>query len=160
MDQNDKKILKKLLDRQKSGEDITITKNQFVNTITLPRQLEFLAKTHESTDKNYFSYRGNIKIPKFRNDELPENYLNNNFVNWRTQRKLTSHCSICGSTQQIEMHHIRHIKKGKVIGFAQVLKQLNRRQIPVCKCCHQKIHRGEYDGINLSEFYDPNLIIL
>ena len=27
---------------------------------------------------------------------------------------------------------------------------LNRKQIPVCLACHHKIHRGDYDGLNLN----------
>ena len=51
------------------------------------------------------------------------------------------------------MHHVKHIRKiGKQVnGFTKVLKQLNRKQIPACHECHQKIHKGEYDGINLNE---------
>jgi predicted HNH restriction endonuclease len=31
------------------------------------------------------------------------------------------------------------------------MKQLNRKQIPVCKNCHIKIHSGKYDGIALNK---------
>ncbi len=40
--------------------------------------------------------------------------------------------------------------------FLSPLQRLNRKQIPVCTQCHQKIHRGEYDGIRLSDLaYNP-----
>ena len=80
--------------------------------------------------------------------------------NWRTRFKLTSHCAICGSTDNINYHHVRHIRVGKVEGFLQVMKQLNRKQIPCCSSCHKKIHRGEYNGLKLSDLYDERLIIL
>ena len=57
-------------------------------------------------------------------------------------------CMICKSQDQIEMHHIRHLK-GKPKGFSESMKAINRKQIPVCKECHDKIHYGSYDGINL-----------
>ena len=27
----------------------------------------------------------------------------------------------------------------------------NRKQVPVCRECHRKIHRGEYDGLRLAD---------
>jgi hypothetical protein len=76
----------------------------------------------------------------------------------RTRSKLGQPCCLCGATGPIVMHHVRHIRKigQKVQGFTRVMQALNRKQIPVCKSCHRKIHRGQYDGIGLSEFaYDP-----
>lgn len=81
-------------------------------------------------------------------------------VNWRTKYKLTNHCAICGSEDRVQYHHVKHIRIGKVEGFTQIMKQLNRKQIPCCWECHRKIHRGEYDGIPLSRLYDEELIIL
>src|SRR5258708_13862434 len=44
----------------------------------------------------------------------------------------------------------------KPVGFNAILQALNRKQIPVCTTCHQKIHRGDYDGMNLSDLaYNP-----
>lgn len=40
-------------------------------------------------------------------------------INWRTKYKLTKHCSICGSENKVEYHHVKHIRKGKVTGFLQ-----------------------------------------
>jgi predicted HNH restriction endonuclease len=60
--------------------------------------------------------------------------------------------------KDIEMHHIRHIRKGKKTNqyLKSIMSQLNRKQIPTCKECHKKIHRGEYDGLKLSDLaYDP-----
>ena len=73
--------------------------------------------------------------------------------------KLGKPCCICGSLEQVEMHHVRHIRKmgqRKATGFTAVLRALNRKQIPACKSCHKQIHRGAYDGISLSNLaYDP-----
>lgn len=68
--------------------------------------------------------------------------ISNVKVNWRTSYKLSKHCCICGSTDQVQYHHVKHVRKGKTIGFTQVMNQLNRKQIPVCKACHLKIARG------------------
>lgn len=81
-------------------------------------------------------------------------------VNWRTKYKLSQHCAVCGSDNHVEYHHVKQIKVGKVTGFLQVMKQLNRKQIPCCRECHRKIHRGQYDGMALKDIYDEELIIL
>lgn len=70
----------------------------------------------------------------------------------KTKTRLLDNCAICGYTGRIEMHHVRHIRKrGKhVKGFKLYLAAINRKQIPVCRQCHQDIHNGKYDGLNLS----------
>jgi predicted HNH restriction endonuclease len=49
------------------------------------------------------------------------------------------------------MHHLKHIKtiNIKLKGIDKEMAAINRKQIPVCKDCHSKVHRGEYDGIGL-----------
>jgi group II intron reverse transcriptase/maturase len=78
---------------------------------------------------------------------------------WRAMRsrsKLGKPCCTCGETmEQIVMHHVRHIRKlshkQEATGFNRILRAINRKQVPVCKTCHGKIHRGEYDDLKLSE---------
>ncbi|HEX7734461.1 MAG TPA: group II intron reverse transcriptase/maturase [Ktedonobacteraceae bacterium] len=67
-------------------------------------------------------------------------------VRLRTRSKLGKPCCICGEAQkQIEMHHIRHIRKLSTkrvaTGFNRLLRAMNRKQVPVCSDCHWKIHR-------------------
>jgi len=77
----------------------------------------------------------------------------------RTRSKLGYACCICGETETIEMHHVRHIRKmsgQKARGFLRIMAMLNRKQVPVCRACHQKIHTGKYDGLKLEDLaYDP-----
>ena len=76
----------------------------------------------------------------------------------RTRSKLGFPCLVCGATEGVDMHHLRHIRKmgtAKPTGFAAVMRALNRKQIPVCEGCHVRIHNGEYDGIRLQDLaYD------
>ena len=80
-------------------------------------------------------------------------------ITMRTRSKLGMPCCICNETKQVEMHHVRHIRKTggkKPVGVNALLQMLNRKQIPVCTTCHRKIHRGDYDGIHLSDLaYNP-----
>jgi len=70
----------------------------------------------------------------------------------RTRTRLLDNCAICDSPEQVVMHHVRHIRKRgqKVQGFTLYLAAINRKQIPVCRKCHQEIHNGKYDGASLS----------
>jgi hypothetical protein len=78
----------------------------------------------------------------------------------RTRSKIDEHCVICGSDEQVEMHHVRAVRKnGKNSneGFDRIMAIINRKQIPVCRTCHEAIHSGRYDGKSLSEFKDIHL---
>jgi hypothetical protein len=72
-------------------------------------------------------------------------------INWRTYKNLNAFCVICGTNSNIEWHHVNSIRKGKVTGFTQVMKQLNRKQIPLCHEHHVLVQQGLYDGIKISE---------
>lgn len=92
-------------------------------------------------------------VPVVTNDE----YLNKIiWVNLRTHASFDLPCSLCGSTQDIHMHHIKHIRKTPYYDLPENKPWLrrmalrNRNQIPVCRDCHMnKIHKGTYDGANL-----------
>jgi group II intron reverse transcriptase/maturase len=77
------------------------------------------------------------------------------YTNWRTIQRLSEKCTICGSSEKLELHHVNKIKnlKKKEVGFKRIMIQLNRSwiQIVVCKKCHDRIHTGQYDGIKMSD---------
>lgn len=79
-------------------------------------------------------------------------------LNWqlRSQVNFWDHCRVCGAKENIEMHHVKHIRKAgeSIVGFTKIMSKLNRKQIPVCQRCHDKIHRGEYDGMSLKDLYN------
>jgi group II intron reverse transcriptase/maturase len=70
----------------------------------------------------------------------------------RTRTRLLDDCAICGSQEQVVMHHVRHIRKRgeNVRGFTLYMAAINRKQVPVCRKCHREIHNGKYDGASLS----------
>ena len=65
-------------------------------------------------------------------------------------------CCICTSTDRIQMHHVKHIKRRgvKYVGFDKLMGRINRKQIPVCHKCHVSIHNGSYDGLDLKRLAD------
>lgn len=65
----------------------------------------------------------------------------------RGRQDLESRCFLCGAIDNIEIHHTRKLSKGKSKDFLMSLQQrMNRKQIPLCKSCHIKVHSGTYDG--------------
>lgn len=72
----------------------------------------------------------------------------------RTQILSSTHCLICNATYQLEMHHVKTLRKDGVCltdrYMIAVMQRMNRKQITVCKKCHVDIHNGKYDGISLS----------
>jgi len=49
------------------------------------------------------------------------------------------------------MHHVKDVRKQgyRYNGFHQQMALLNRKQIPLCKNCHKKVHAGLYNGLSL-----------
>jgi retron-type reverse transcriptase len=74
------------------------------------------------------------------------------YYSMRSRTLLFKECYLCNSNLQVEMHHVRSLQ-GKGAGFLAVMRAMNRKQIPVCKQCHMKIHRGEYDGKALAKLH-------
>jgi hypothetical protein len=70
-----------------------------------------------------------------------------------TKSKLGSVCVICGNPENVEMHHVRHIRKSnqKLKGFHRQMALINRKQVPVCQVHHVDIHSGLYVGVSLGE---------
>lgn len=96
-----------------------------------------------------------------------------NKLNWtkiRTKASFDMGCSICGSIENIEMHHIKHIRKNKYsllkTTWEQAMSLRNRKQIPLCRSCHLLVHSGKLiNNEKLSKFspkfmYDDRIMTL
>lgn len=46
------------------------------------------------------------------------------------------------------MHHVKHIRKDSIRyeGFTRDMSLINRKQVPFCRKCHMKVHKGLLDG--------------
>ena len=73
---------------------------------------------------------------------------------YRTNQTLQGPCKICGSDKDIEIHHMKHLRKmnkaAKGDYLTQQMIKMNRKQIPLCQKCHNKVHKGEYSGPKLN----------
>ena len=70
-----------------------------------------------------------------------------NWVNLRTRASFDMPCIQCGATENIEMHHVKAIRKSRysLINPKDTIKRMlvlrNRKQVPLCDKCHQQYHK-------------------
>jgi group II intron reverse transcriptase/maturase len=113
---------------------------------------------------NYTNSKGETKTVNFNFPKLirqPMNFkvgtynfqdpLYAGLWNIRTITSIGQTCASCGSEQNIEMHHLKHIKtiNVKLNGFDKMLAKINRKQVPLCTTCHHKVHNAQYQGMSL-----------
>jgi hypothetical protein len=118
---------------KKYGKDLTISGGR--KSISFP-------KISYSRPKNRIS----IKEPNF--DKALDKLI------YRFKRhagSLEGPCIVCGCKTDIEIHHIRKLKDvlQNKDWLSKTMSKYSRKQVPVCKSCHQKIHLGVYDGPKL-----------
>jgi len=75
-------------------------------------------------------------------------------VDWelRTLNFFNYVCASCGSGEDLQVHHLKHIKTidADLSGIDKQMAAINRKQITLCSSCHLKVHSGKYDGMALS----------
>ena len=73
------------------------------------------------------------------------------------ERLLAQECELCGSTDNIEVHHIRKLadlqRKGQSDKpqWVKVMASRRRKSLVVCLKCHHDIQYGRYDGATISK---------
>ena len=122
-----KKFGKELFVTKASERDLANKEVKFNYHYTLKRLGVF--NTGKKSDKN-------IGLPYYVFNEA-----------LRSKKISNTQCSICGTTYNIEMHHRRPLKASVTDNtFKGIVKNLTRKQIPLCKECHFKVHAGSYSG--------------
>lgn len=93
-------------------------------------------------------FKKNLKITNDVSEKEVYDILNWNI---RTNFSMDLPCKICGIFENIEMHHIRHLKdlNPKLSGIHAMMAKMKRKQIPLCKTCHDNVHSGKYSGPKL-----------
>ena len=74
-----------------------------------------------------------------------------------SDRLMAEECELCGSTENVEVHHIhklkdlqtKHYRKNRPEWVDKMI-QIRRKTLVVCRKCHRKIHDGTYDGKAIS----------
>jgi hypothetical protein len=68
------------------------------------------------------------------------------------KRLLADRCELCGSREQIDVHHVRKLADLKIKGqrekpaWMQRMAARRRKTLIVCRSCHQAIHTGKPTG--------------
>nr|ATI20527.1 hypothetical protein [Juglanconis juglandina] len=123
---------------------------------------ELYGKYGKDLGINYSNSKGetqsiNFSIPKPKKDPMnfaiqliPRDPLYAGIWKVRTISSLGTICASCGS-EEVEMHHLKHIRtlNVKLGKFDQMVAKINRKQVPLCRECHMKVHKGEYQGLSL-----------
>jgi group II intron reverse transcriptase/maturase len=71
------------------------------------------------------------------------------------QRLIQNTCELCGSRENIDVHHIRKMSdlerpgRKEIPAWKQVMINRVRKTLVVCRKCHGAIHGGRYDGPSL-----------
>lgn len=153
----------------------------FEKTWTLKTPEKLIEKAFELKRKEklygiYWTLRNGS--PVLYTDKEKSRITNDNFfekllwINLRTMSSFDLPCCICGSEENIEMHHIKHVRKRKYslikkeLTWMQAMSIRNRKQIPLCSECHiHVVHKGKYGGTKLSYLapkimYDNRIITI
>lgn len=66
----------------------------------------------------------------------------------RGRKNLKDSCIVCGSNVNIEIHHVRSLKKRTKKGnfLGDMMSKMSQKQAPLCKSCCFDVHSGLYDG--------------
>lgn len=174
------KIYKKYHHRTESGKTISFkVRNIFTgrdgieqvfykeyileNYKSLMKDNTFLRKKYRELEHRFYTIEKKIDFPSYKAgyDSFPTagdyNFLNRIvWVNLRTHSSFDLPCALCGSSENINMHHIKAIRKSPLSAlpahkpYLKMMALRNRKQIPVCRSCHMNvIHKGTYFGANL-----------
>ncbi|HEY6408065.1 MAG TPA: hypothetical protein VIY29_11415, partial [Ktedonobacteraceae bacterium] len=78
------------------------------------------------------------------------------------KRLLADTCELCGSKEQVEVHHIRKLADLNAKGrkekprWIQIMAARRRKTLITCRRCHENIHYGEQRHRNLNITGEPD----
>ena len=104
------------------------------------------------------AYKSAINISKAIN--ITQEPLKNLEKTWNakfTKSNLHKACIMCGNTVDVEMHHVRKIRdlknpNSKLDFFGRQMAAINRKQVPLCKDHHIRLHNNTWTDKERSIF--------
>jgi group II intron reverse transcriptase/maturase len=127
------------------------TSEEGVKTIvvTVPRERKKPLVAKFGSKRINFKKFGEVR------DEIPKLIPSRNEL---VKRLVAEKCELCGSTENVEVHHIRKLKTlvKKYAGrpnpprWVVRMSELRRKTLVVCAQCHKAIHSGSHDGAKLT----------
>ena len=91
------------------------------------------------------SFKHMTEVNQFTGEELPNVFMNN-ATTGLVDRLKARVCEMCGSTDDLEMHHVRKLKDvahkqpWEILMYARM-----RKTMAVCNTCQKRIHGGVKD---------------
>lgn len=155
-DQNNNITAKYICKAVEDNKNVTLEKSW---TLKESKQLyekkyknKYISEKIKRIENGEFIFNDNItqRTPRIMDTEFLDRI---NWVNIRTQAAFDLPCCQCGSLINVEMHHLKHIRKSKysLIPHPNRLQKMmnlrNRKQVPLCRTCHNKVHEGENNKI-------------
>lgn len=155
--------------RKSFGSLVHSLKLSCARTLALKYKLRFASKV-------YRRFGGKLKCPetglelfipttfkaihKFStNVPIPDEVLFKRWNNKLTRSRLFKYCVICGTSHQVEMHHVRKVKDlkakaagGKMDFFTMQMASINRKQVPLCRTHHAALHQNELSPLERQQF--------
>jgi len=120
---------------KKFGKNLTVTKHNEQKSIK-PIQFNY-RPTLTRLEK--------FNIGKKANKNLGLPYYAFNYA-IRSKKQVNAQCVICGASSNIKMHHRKPLKSSVTDNtLKEIIKNFTRKQIPLCRIRHLKVHSGSYD---------------
>ena len=115
-----------------------------------PRVCLKVIKQRDNGKRPLVTYFGGIPLKRQRQatltDQQPQRYRTDR--NELVKRLLADECEMCGSTEDINVHHVRALRDLNVKGqqekpkWVQIMAARRRKTLVVCRTCHMDIHHG------------------
>lgn len=103
------------------------------------------------TMKVRHDYKNKINISKFTH------IIGTTWSGKLTKSTFEKNCALCGTTSQIEMHHLRSVKNVRArmrtgnSTYAEWIGATQRKQVPLCPYHHHLYHNGQLSAADLRE---------
>jgi len=106
---------------------------------------------HKETGKKFYKPDNLVRMNHFNvSGEINLEMTRIKWTNKMTKSNLGKTCVICGKTP-VEMHHVRKIRDLKndmrLDWFTKQMALINRKQVPLCKEHHRKVHNNSLNII-------------
>ena len=112
--------------------------------------------TYNKNGKSVSTYFGGISLERVStksvnriDDQVCTMHIGRTSI---ADRLISNTCEICGSDDNVQIHHIKHLKDIKRSKELWAIKMIanKRKTIALCQKHHQEVHNGTYNGSKLS----------
>lgn len=135
-------------------------------TLALKFKLKTARKTYKKfgpsltdpTTKHSFQAPSSYKVKHDYPSSTPLDFNSLLDIDWSgrlTNSNAFQSCALCGSSSDIEMHHVRSVKdvrarfRSRQLSYAQWVGGMARKQVPLCQYHHNLLHQGQLNHADL-----------